>query len=99
MMAAILVVMAEDGSEVALVVPPPPVTKAGRSETGLPVSPGGGVHGSPAWSELEGSRGAMARTDIEQPPVSHGVLVADIPFDGEEDTEVKPPAILSSRSW
>ena len=50
-----------------------------------------------AWSELEGSRGAAARPKVEQSPVSHGVLVVDIPFNGEEDTRVEPPDILSSR--
>ena len=29
--------------------------------------------------------------------VSHGVLVVDIPFDGEENTRVEPPAIPPSR--
>ena len=36
-------------------------------------------------------------SEVELPPASHGVLVVDIPFDGEEDTGVIPPAILSSR--
>ena len=38
----------------------------------------------------------MARSEVEQPPVSHGVLVVDIPFDSEEDTGVEPPAIPPS---
>ena len=39
----------------------------------------------------------MARPEVVQPPVSHGVLVVNIPFDDEEDTGVEPPAILLSR--
>ena len=39
----------------------------------------------------------MARPEVEQPPVSHGVLAVDIPFDGEEDTGVEAPAIPPSR--
>ena len=93
-MAAIPVVTEEAKSEVTLAVPPLPVVEAERRETGLPVSPGGGAHGSPAWSELEGSEGAMARLEVQQPPASHGVRVEDIPFDGKEDTGVEPPAIL-----
>ena len=39
----------------------------------------------------------MARPEVEQPPVSHGVLAVDIPFDGDEDTRVEPPAIPLSQ--
>ena len=96
-MAAIPVVTVEAGSEVTLAVLPPPVMEEERREIGLPVSPGGRAHGSPAWSELEGAKGAMARPEVEQPPMSHGVLVVDIPFDDEEDIGVEPPAIPSSQ--
>jgi len=96
MMVVIPMVMTEARSEVTLMVPPPLVVEADKRETTLPVSPYRGAHGSPTWSELEGARGAMARPEVEQPPVSHGVLVVDIPFDGEEDNGVEPPAILLS---
>ena len=96
-MVVIPVVTAEAGSEVTLVVPPSPVVEVERRETRLPVLLGRGAHGSPAWSELEGSRGTVARLEVEQPPVSHGVLAVDIPFSGEEDTRVELPAIPASR--
>ena len=95
-MAVIPVVMAEVGLEVTLEIPPLTIAEEERRETGLPISPNGGAHGSPTWSELEGSEGVTARPEVEQPPVSHGVLVVDIPFDGEEDTGVEPPAIPPS---
>ena len=53
MMAVIPMVMAEAGSEVTLVVPPPSVAEGKRREARLRVSPD--------WSELEGVGGAMAR--------------------------------------
>ena len=96
-MVAIPMVTAEVRSEVTLMVPHPMVVEEERRETGLPVLPDGGTHGSPAWSELEGSGGAVARPEVEQPPVSHGVLAVDIPFDGDEDTRVEPPAIPLSQ--
>ena len=96
-MAVIPVVTAKAGSEVTLAVPPPMVAEEERREGGLPISPGGGAHGSPTWLELERSRGAMARLEVEQPPMSHGVLAVDIPFSDEEDTGVEPPAILPSQ--
>ena len=95
-MAVIPVVMVEVGLEVTLVVPPPMVVEEERRETRLPVSPGGGAHGSPAWSELEGLGGTMARPKVVHPPVIHGVLAMDNPFFGEEDTGVESPAIPSS---
>ena len=64
-MVAIPVVTAEARSEVTLAVPPPPVIEAERRETRLPVSPGGGAHGSSTWSELEGSGGATVRPKVE----------------------------------
>ena len=82
MMAAIPVVSVEAGSGVTLVVPPPLVVQEEKREARLPVSLGGGAHGSPTWSELEGSRGAMARVEVVHPhrPAGHGVLVVDIPI-------------------
>ena len=38
----------------------------------------------------------MARLEVEQPPARHGVLVVDIPFDGEGDARVESPAIPPS---
>jgi len=90
-MATIPVVTVEAGSEVTLAVPPPMVTEEERRESGLPILPGGGAHGSPAWSELEGSGGTTARLEVVHLPVSHGVLAVDIPFFGEEENRVEPP--------
>ena len=75
---------------------PSMVAEEEMRETGLPALPGGGAHGLPAWSELEGSGGIMARPEVVHPSASHGVLAVDIPFSSEEDTGVKPPAIPSS---
>ena len=47
-MAVIPMVMVEVRSKVTLAVPPPIVVEEERWETRLPVSPGGGAHGSPA---------------------------------------------------
>ena len=96
MMAAIPMVTSEARSEVTLAVPPPLVMEEERRETGLLVSPDGGALGSPAWSEQEGAIGVVSRVEVEQPPMSYGVLVVDIPSDGEEDTRVMPLAILLS---
>jgi len=96
-MAAIPMVTVEVESEVTLMVPPPMAAGEERRETGLPALPGGGAHGSPAWSEIEGFRGAMAKPEVVHPPVGHGVLAVDIPFSSEEDTRVEPPAIPPSR--
>jgi hypothetical protein len=52
-LAAIPVVTAEVMSEVTLAAPPPPATVEEERETELPASPGGGLHGSPSWSELK----------------------------------------------
>jgi len=72
-MAAISMVIAEVGSEVTLVIPPPIAAVEERRETGLPASPGRGTHGSPSWSELEGSGGDVAKPEVEHPLASHGV--------------------------
>jgi len=96
-MVVIPVVMAEVGSEVTLAIPPPTATTEERRETGLPASLGGGTHGSPSWSELEGLGGDMARPEVEHLSVSRGVQAVEIPFFGEENAGVEPPAILPSR--
>jgi len=72
-MAAIPVATAGVGLEVTLAVPPPTAMVEERRETGLPASPGGGTHGSPSWSELEGSGGDVARLEVEHLTASHGV--------------------------
>ena len=95
-MVAIPMVMAKVRLQVTLVVPPPIVAEEERRETRLSALPGGGAHGSPAWSELEGLGGTMARPEVVHPSASHGVLVVDILFSSEEDTRVEPPAISPS---
>ena len=72
-MAAIPVVTSEVGSEVTLVIPPPIAAVEERRETRLPASPDVGTHGSPSWSELEGSGGDVAKPEVEHPLASHGV--------------------------
>ena len=74
-----------------------------------PASRGGGEEGN--WAprlaqrrgarfarlvRAEGAGGAMARVEVEQTSVSHGVVVVDIPSDGEEDTGVMPLAVLGA---
>ena len=95
-MAAIPVVMAEVGSEVTLAIPPPTATMEERRETGLSASPSGGTHGSPSWSELEGSGGDVARPEAEHLPVGRGVEIVEIPCSSEVGTRVEPPAIPPS---
>ena len=90
-------VMVEVGSEVTLAIPPPIAMAEERRETGLPASLDGGAHGSPAWSEVEGSGGTVARPEVVHPLASHGVLAVDIPFSDEEDTRVESSAIPPSR--
>ena len=87
----------EVGSEVTLAIPPPTAMEEERRETRLPASPGGGAHGSPSWSELEGSAGDVARPEVEHLPASHGVYVVEIPFSDEENTRVEPPVIPLSQ--
>ena len=43
-------------SEVTLMAPPSPATAEEERETGLPALPDGGLHGSPAWTELKAPR-------------------------------------------
>ena len=95
--AVILVVTAEVGSEVTLMIPPPTTTTEERRETGLPASPGGGTHGSPSWSELEGSGVVMARPEAEHLPTGRGVEIVEIPYSDEAGTRVEPPAIPPSQ--
>jgi len=92
-MAVIPMAMAEVGSKVTLAIPPPTATTEERRETGLPASLGGGTHGSPSWSELEGSGGDAARLEVEHSPTGHGVEIVEIPCSGEAGTRVEPSAI------
>ena len=78
-MAMIPMATVEVGSKVTLAAPPPIVMVEERRETSLPASPGGGMHGSPSWSELLGSRGDATRTEAEHPLVGHGVKEVEIP--------------------
>ena len=96
-MVVIPMVMAEVELVVTLAVPPLTATEVERRETELPALLGGGAHGSPTWSELEGLGGTMARLEVVHPSVSHGVLIVDILFSNKEDTGVEPLAILPSR--
>ena len=94
-MAAIPMVTVEVGLEVTLAIPPPTAVEE-RRETELPASSGGGAHGSPSWSELEGLGGDMARPEVEHPLISHGVQIVEVPCSSEAGTGVEPPAIPPS---
>jgi len=96
-MVAIPVAILEVRSEVTLAIPPPTAMAEERRETGLPASLGGGTHGSPSWSELEGSGGDTARPEAEHPPVGRGVEIVEIPYSDEADARVEPPAIPPSQ--
>ena len=98
MMAVIPMVMTVAESEVTLTVPPLMVAEE-RRETRLPVSPGRGAHGSPSWSELEGSGGDVARPEVEHPPVSHRVQIAEIPTLVRQALGWSRQPSLLRRSW
>ena len=92
-------VTTEVGSEVTLAVPPPIVMEEEWRETRLPASPGGGAHGSPAWSELEGSGGTTDRPEVVHPPTSYGDLAVDIPsLARKTPVWIRWPS-LRPRSW
>jgi len=96
-MVAIPMVIAVVGLEVTLTIPPPIATAEERRETRLPSLPSGGTHGSPSWSELEGSGGDVSRLEVEHPSMSHGVQIVEIPYFDEAGTRVEPPAIPPSQ--
>ena len=96
-MAANPVVTTDVGSEVTLVIPPPTAMAEEMRETRLPASPGGGTHGSPSWSELEGSGGDVARPEAEHPSTGRGVEIVKIPCSGEVGARVEPPVIPPSQ--
>jgi len=66
-LAVIPVVTVEAEVEVTLVAPPAPAMEKEGRETRLFASLGGGPHGSPSRSELEVSRGDVARQEVEGP--------------------------------
>ncbi|XP_066316626.1 uncharacterized protein [Miscanthus floridulus] len=88
-LAAISVLTAEVASEVTLTTPPPPAAAEEERETELPASPGGGLHGSPSWSELKASVGDAAGTESERPAVAYATEVVEIPSDDEADDMVE----------
>jgi len=75
--------------EVTLMAPPPPATAEEERETELPVSLGGGLHGSPSWSEPKVPGGDVAGTESERPVVARATEVVDILFDDEADDMVE----------
>ena len=95
-MAVIPMVMVELGLEVTLVIHSPITAIEERRETGLPASPGGGTHGLPSWSELEGTGGDAARQKAEHLSTGHGVKIVEIPYSDEADARVESPVIPPS---
>ena len=94
-LAAILVLTAEVASEVTPVAPPPPATTEEERETELPASPGGGLHGSPSWSEPKVPGENVSGTESERPAVARATEVVEIPSDDGADDMVELP--VSSR--
>ena len=91
MLAVILLLMVEVTSEVTLMAPPPLVAVEEERETELPASPGGGLHGSPSWSELKAPGGDVARTESERPAAARSPDVVEILSDDEADDMVELP--------
>ena len=79
-----------------LAIPPPIALVEERREIGLPASPGGGTHGLPSWSELEGSGGDAARPEAEHSPMVRGVEIVEIPCSGEAGARVELAMVQSS---
>ena len=88
---AIPVPSAEVTSEVTLATIPKPAAAEEERETELPASPGGGLHGSPSWSEPKAPGESVAGTESERPAVVHATEVVDIPSDDEADNMAEPP--------
>ena len=82
-------------SEVTLVAPPPPVVAEEERKTELPASPGGGLHGSPVWSEPKALGESVVRMVSERLVAVHATEVVDIPSDDEANDTAEPP--VSSR--
>ena len=89
-LAMILVAMAEASSVVSLVAPPPPATVEEERETELPALLGGGLHGSPSWSEPKAPGGDMVGTESERPAAASATEVVDIPSNDEADDMAEP---------
>lgn len=94
-LAAIPVSSTEVASEVTLAALPPPAAAEEEREVELPASPGGGLHGSPSWSEPKVPGESAAGTESERPVAVHATEVVDIPSDDEADDMAGPP--VSSR--
>ena len=92
-LAAIPVPMAEVTSEVTLAALPPPAMAEEERETELPTSSGGGLHGSPLWSEPKVPGETTAGTESECPAAVHATEVVDIPSDEEVDDMAEPPVL------
>jgi len=94
-LAAISVPSLEVASEVTLVALPPPAMAEEERETELPASLGGGLHGSPLWSEPKTLGESAAGTESERPAAVHATEVVDILSNDEVDDMAEPP--VSSR--
>ena len=94
-LAVILVLTVGAASEVTLAAPPPSIAAEEERETELPASPGGGLHGSPAWSEPKALGESAVGTVSKCPMVVHATEVVDIPSDDEAGDMAEPP--VSSR--
>ena len=94
-LAAIPVPMVTMVSEVTLVASPPLVVVEEVRDTELPALLGGGLHGSPSWSEPKAPAENAVGTESERPAVVHATEVVDIPSDDEADDMVELP--VSSR--
>ena len=92
-------------SEVTLAALPPPATAEEERETKLPASSGGGLHGSPSWSEPKAPGESVARTESGRPAAEatvHVNEVVDIPSDDEADIVAEPlvsPRELAVSPW
>jgi len=92
-LAAILVTLAEVGSEVTLVAPPPLAMVKEEGETELPALPSGGPHGSPSRLELEVPGGDASRLEVDRLAAAYENEVVEIPSDGKAGDEVEPLAL------
>ena len=90
---AIPVLTAEVTSKVTLVSPPPPAVVEEVRETELPALSGGGLHGSPLWSEPKAPGGDVAGMESECPMVARATEVVDIPSDNKTDDMAELPVL------
>jgi len=94
-LAVIPVPMAEVTSEVTLAALPPPAAVEEEREIELPASPGGGLHGSPSWSEPKAPGESTDGKEPERPAAVRATEVVDILSNDEVDDMAEPP--VSSR--